>query len=190
MNISTQRIDHIDRVRTAYIMLRDIPLATLSEEYSSINGDSDWVIRPIWENCEKAKNLGLFVDIAGIDLSLHQDEYVRRGVPSFIKQRVILEGRSDLPVLLCSHNTSSGIGSIPETRSFNADMPPALPVDPAVTGSIEIGDVILLIHSVNVYDFVRSPADIVVIHATYSMRSAQNFKQIVLIQADVLEKYR
>lgn len=100
MSISTQRIDHIDRVRTAYIMLRDIPLATLSEEYSSINGDSDWVIRPIWENCEKAKSLGLFVDIAGIDLSLHKDEYVRRGVPSFIKQRVIPEGRSDLPVLL------------------------------------------------------------------------------------------
>jgi hypothetical protein len=47
-----RRIEHIDRIRTAYIMYKSIPVATITEEYSSLSGDSDWVIRFIWDNCK------------------------------------------------------------------------------------------------------------------------------------------
>lgn len=95
-----KRIENIDRIRTAYIMWRDLPLATISEEYSSLSGEFDWVIRPIWENWEKARARGEYVDIAGIDDTLHKDEYIRRYVPSFVTQRTIPEGRADLFPLL------------------------------------------------------------------------------------------
>lgn len=42
-NINT-RIEHIDRIRTAYIMYKDIPIATITEESSSLSGEFDWVI--------------------------------------------------------------------------------------------------------------------------------------------------
>lgn len=94
--LETTRIDHIDRIRTAYIMWRDFPVATISEEYSSITHESDWVIRPIWENCERAmREFGHRIDIAGIDLSKHQDEYIRRYVPGFVEQRTVPRGRPD-----------------------------------------------------------------------------------------------
>lgn len=51
------RIEHIDRIRTAYIMYKDIPIATISEESSSLSGEFDWVIRPIWENWKKCKDI-------------------------------------------------------------------------------------------------------------------------------------
>lgn len=93
-----QRIEHIDKVRTAYIMWQDLPIATISEEYSSLEGESDWVITPIWENIEKAKTeRGEIIDIAGVDLFKHQDEYIfQYYLPCFIEQRVIPKGRPDL----------------------------------------------------------------------------------------------
>lgn len=95
------RIEHIDRIRTAYIMYKDIAVATISEESSSLSGESDWVIRPIYENCEKCEQLyGEHVDIAGIDVDLHKEEYIRNYVPSFVTQRTIPEGREDLFPLL------------------------------------------------------------------------------------------
>ena len=36
-----ERIEHIDRVRTDYIMYKDIPIATLTHEYSSLSGEFD-----------------------------------------------------------------------------------------------------------------------------------------------------
>lgn len=95
-----KRIDRIDRIRTAYIMWEDIPIATISEESDSLSGEFDWVIRPIWENWEKAAARGEYVDIAGIDDTLHKKEYIRRYVPSFVTQRTIPEGRDDLFPLL------------------------------------------------------------------------------------------
>lgn len=90
------RIEHIDRIRTAYIMYKDIPIATISEESSSLSGEFDWVIRPIWENWEKCKDIyDEDVNIAGIDDTMHKDEYIRRYIPSFITQRTIPEGRED-----------------------------------------------------------------------------------------------
>ena len=91
-----KRIDHIDRIRTAYIMCEDLPIATISEEYSSLSGEFDWVIKPIWENWDKLTKRGVLVSIAGIDETLHKDEYIRRYVPYFVTQRTIPEGRRDL----------------------------------------------------------------------------------------------
>lgn len=94
------RIEHIDRIRKAYIMWQDIPIAELYHEYSSLSGEFDWVIKPIWENWEKCLERGEYVDIAGINHDLHKDEYIRRYNPSFVTQRTIPEGRGDLPKML------------------------------------------------------------------------------------------
>jgi len=91
------RIDNIDRVRTCYIMAKDIPIATLTHEYSSLSGEFDWVISPIWENWEKFREkYKQGVSIAGIDEDMHKKEYIRRFNPSFVTQRTIPEGRADL----------------------------------------------------------------------------------------------
>lgn len=58
VNPRTQHIEHIDRIRKAYIMWKDIPLAELYHEYSSLTGEFDWVIKPIWENWKKAEERG------------------------------------------------------------------------------------------------------------------------------------
>ena len=94
------RIEHIDRIRKAYIMWQDIPIAELYHEYSSLSGEFDWVIKPIWENWDKCRERGEYVDIAGIDDTLHKDEYIRRYDPEFVTQRTIPEGRADLFPLL------------------------------------------------------------------------------------------
>ena len=96
-----KRIEHIDRIRTAYIMFKDIAIATITEESSSLNGDFDWVIKPIWENwvlCQEKYDHN--VDIAGIDDTKHKEEYIRQFNPSFVTQRTIPEGREDLYPLL------------------------------------------------------------------------------------------
>lgn len=95
-----QRIEHIDRIRTAYIMMEDLPIGTITEEYSSLSGESDWVIRPIWENWDILRKRGYYPDIPGIDETLHKDEYIRRYVPIFVTQRTIPNGRADLYPLL------------------------------------------------------------------------------------------
>lgn len=99
-NIAYTRIDHIDEIRKAYIMWEDIPIAELYHERSFLTGEFDWVIKPIWENWEKAKERGEWVDIAGIDDLLHKEEYIRRFNPEFVTQRTIPEGRADLYPLL------------------------------------------------------------------------------------------
>ena len=95
-----KRIEHIDRIRKAYIMWEDIPIAELYHEYSSLSGEFDWVIKPIWENWDKAEKRGEYVDIAGIDDTKHKTEYIRRFNPEFVTQRTIPEGRADLFPLL------------------------------------------------------------------------------------------
>lgn len=95
-----KRVENIDRIRKAYIMWEDIPIAELYHEYASISGEFDWVIKPIWENLEKARERGEIVDIAGIDDTKHKDEYIRSFNPSFVTQRTIPEGRGDLFPLL------------------------------------------------------------------------------------------
>ena len=78
-------------------MYKDIPVATLTHEYSSISGEFDWIIAPIWENWEKAYDkYGVYIDIAGIDETLQLPQYVRRYNPAFVTQRTIPDGRDDL----------------------------------------------------------------------------------------------
>ena len=96
VNPRVTRIDNIDRIRKAYIMWEDIPIAELYHEYSSLSGEFDWVIKPIWENWKKCEERGEYVDIAGIDDTLHKEEYIRRYNPEFVTQRTIPEGREDL----------------------------------------------------------------------------------------------
>lgn len=100
VNPRTQHIEHIDRIRKAYIMWEDIPLAELYHEYSSLTGEFDWVIKPIWKNWKKAEERGEDVDIAGIDDTLHKEEYVRRYNPVFVTQRTKPEVRPDLMPML------------------------------------------------------------------------------------------
>lgn len=96
-----KRIEHIDRRRTAYIMRHEIPIATITHEYSSLTGEFDWVIAPIWENWELyTKKYHGYLNIDGIDDTLHKKEYIRRFNPSFVTQRTIPEGREDLFPLL------------------------------------------------------------------------------------------
>lgn len=94
------RIEHIDTVRKAYIMWKDLPIAELWHESSSLTGEFDWVIRPIWDNWEVAKQRGRYLEIAGIDDLDHKEEYIRRFDPVFVTQRTIPVGRADLFPLL------------------------------------------------------------------------------------------
>lgn len=94
------RVENISRRRKAYIMWRDTPVAELYHEYSSLSGEFDWVIKPIWDNWEKCEKQGYCVDIAGIDDIVRKDEYIRRFDPVFVTQRTKPEGRKDLPPLL------------------------------------------------------------------------------------------
>lgn len=100
ISIRCTRIEHIDRIRKAYIMWEDIPICELYHEFSSLTGESDWAFKPIWDNWEKARERGEYVDIAGIDDTTHKDVYYRRNLPSFVDQRVVPEGREDLFPLL------------------------------------------------------------------------------------------
>ena len=102
-NPRTQRIPNPDRIRTCYIMYKDLPIATLTHEYSSISGDFDWIIAPIWKNWEECyKRYNVHIDIAGIDDTLKLDQYVRRYNPEFVTQRTIPPARTDLFPLLRS----------------------------------------------------------------------------------------
>lgn len=99
-NYNTTRVMHIDRVRTAYLMWKDIPIATLSEEFSSLSGEFDWVIRPLYENFDEILRRGGYIDIPGIDIDLHKDEYVRRYVPIVVSQRTPPRARPDVMELM------------------------------------------------------------------------------------------
>lgn len=94
------RIEHIDRIRKAYIMLDKTPVAELYHEYSSLSGEFDWVIKIMWDNWDEMDRKGYTMDIAGIDETLRKKEYIRRYNPSFVTQRTIPEGRVDLRPLL------------------------------------------------------------------------------------------
>lgn len=94
------RIEHIDRIRKAYIMWKDIPISEIYHEYSSLSGEFDWVIKPIWKNWKKCLERGHHIDIAGIDDTLHKEEYIRRYNPSFVTQRTLCDERPDLPEYL------------------------------------------------------------------------------------------
>lgn len=94
------RIEHIDRIRKAYIMWEGTPVAELYHEYSSLSGEFDWVIKPIWENWDKCMKRGWIGGIGGIDETLHKDEYIRRYDPYFVTQRTMPACRPEVPELM------------------------------------------------------------------------------------------
>ena len=100
MSEMNQRISGIDRRRSCYIMLADLPIALLTEESNSKTGERDWVFEPIYENCDILDRRGEIVDIGGIDLDLRLPQYIRRGTPYFVHQRILPECRSDLKPML------------------------------------------------------------------------------------------
>ena len=100
MSIRTSHVEHIDRVRTCYIMYKDYTIGTLTEEYSSLSGESSWVIKPIWENFDKEPNE--HGGITGIDEDLRLNEYVRRYEPVFVTQRIPPRNREDINEILKS----------------------------------------------------------------------------------------
>lgn len=110
MSERTQRIENIDRIRKAYIMLLDTPVAELYHEYSSLSGEFDWMIKILWDNWDMMAKKGYVMDLAGIDDTLRKDEYIRAYNPSFVTQRTIPEGRSDLlPTLRKIHLRSNDL---------------------------------------------------------------------------------
>lgn len=97
------RVEYINRIRKCYIKYRDIVIAELYHEFAEISGEFDWVIKPVWDNWDLClEKYGEYVDISGIDDTLHKEEYVRSFNPSFVTQRTIPDGRGDLPELLNS----------------------------------------------------------------------------------------
>lgn len=110
MSHLTERIECIDRIRKCYIMLDDTAVAELYHEYSSLSGEFDWVIKIYWDVWDEMEKKGYTMDIAGIDDTLRLDEYIRSFNPSFVTQRTIPEGRSDLfPTLREIHLRSNDL---------------------------------------------------------------------------------
>lgn len=85
------RVPCICQVRTAKMIFEGIEIGTISEE-SNDAGEFDWVIRPNWENLKKVSP----IQIAGIDMDLHLDEYIRRYIPAFVEERTLPDTRDGL----------------------------------------------------------------------------------------------
>lgn len=86
------RIPCICQVRTAYIVYDNVRVGTISEERNDA-GEFDWVIKIFWDVWDKHQ----FPPIAGIDVDLRLDEYIRNGViPSFVEQRTLPDERANI----------------------------------------------------------------------------------------------
>lgn len=85
------RIPCICSVRTANMVYNGYVIGTISEETNDA-GEFDWVIKMDWDNWEKAGS----PPVAGIDLDLRLEEYIRTYIPAFVTQRTIPDGREDL----------------------------------------------------------------------------------------------
>ena len=73
------------------MIFEGIEIGTISEE-SNDAGEFDWVIRPNWDNLKKVSP----IQIAGIDMDLHLDEYIRRYIPAFVEERTLPDTRDGL----------------------------------------------------------------------------------------------
>lgn len=89
-------MEHVNRIRTGYVMLDNLPISTLTEEYSGLTHESAWVFRPMYDNMEILRARGLHPDIDGIALRTKEEEYVNFFLPEFVEQRVIPRGRGDV----------------------------------------------------------------------------------------------
>lgn len=85
------RVPCICQVRTANMMYNGYIIGTISEETNDA-GEADWVIKINWENWE---NSG-YPQVAGIDMDLRLDEYIRAYVPAFVEERTLPDTRDGL----------------------------------------------------------------------------------------------
>lgn len=85
------RIPCISRVRTAKMIYENIEIGKICEETNDA-GEFDWVIKPNWDNLKKVTP----IQIAGIDMDLHLDEYIRTVLPAFVTERTLPDKRENL----------------------------------------------------------------------------------------------
>ena len=85
------RVPCICIVRTAKMLYEGKVIGTISEEKNDA-GEFDWVIRPNWEALDTVK----WVNIAGIDMDLRLDEYIRSYIPAFVEERTLPDTRDGL----------------------------------------------------------------------------------------------
>lgn len=84
------RVPCISRIRTLKMFYDGRVIGTVSEE-SNDAGEFDWVIKINWENWEKNP-----VQVAGIDMGLRLDEYIRAYLPMFVEERTLPDNRDCL----------------------------------------------------------------------------------------------
>lgn len=85
------RVPCIGRVRTAEMMYNGYIIGEISEEKNDA-GEFDWVIRINWDNWLKSGH----PQVAGIDMDLRLDEYIRTYIPAFVEERTLPDNRDGL----------------------------------------------------------------------------------------------
>lgn len=85
------RVPCICRVRTANMLYNGYIIGTISEEINDA-GEFDWVIGIDWENWWESGH----PQVAGIDMDLRLDEYVRSYIPAFVEERTLPDTRDGL----------------------------------------------------------------------------------------------
>ena len=85
------RIPCICSVRTANMIYNGYIIGTIAEEKNDA-GEFDWVIKMDWENWEKSGH----PQVAGIDMDLRLDEYIRTYIPAFVEERTLPDTRDGL----------------------------------------------------------------------------------------------
>lgn len=66
-------------------------IGTISEERNDAN-EFDWVIKIDWPTWEKAGK----PQVAGIDMDLRLEEYIRTYIPAFVEERTLPDNRDGL----------------------------------------------------------------------------------------------
>lgn len=88
--VRNSRVPCICIVRTAKMIYKGDIIGTISEERNDA-GEFDWVIRPNWGILDNHT-----IQIAGIDMSLRLEEYIRSYVPAFVDERTPSDTRENL----------------------------------------------------------------------------------------------
>ena len=85
------RVPCICQIRTANMIYNRYRIGTISEEMNDAE-ETDWVIKIDWNNWEKSG----YPQVAGIDMDLRLDEYIRAYVPAFVEERTLPDTRDGL----------------------------------------------------------------------------------------------
>ena len=85
------RIPCICQVRTANMIYNGYVIGTISKERNDAD-EFDWVIKMDWEEWEKSGS----PQVAGINMDLRLDEYIRTYIPAFVEERTLPDTRDGL----------------------------------------------------------------------------------------------